>query len=102
MDKILVVIPYAIRNKDNALRTQEIMCKRNPRTPFDVMLIEDINKDYYFTILNEVWTKKSKEYDWIVYAQDDLFPGNSWLNIALEAARLTNKKFIAFNDGKWF
>lgn len=100
--KVLVVIPYAVGNRDKAIRTRNIMVKRNLNVNFDINIIEDVNKEYYFTLLNRVWKKECNNYDWIIYAQDDLFPGHWWLSIALDAAKNTGKQFIAFNDGKWF
>ncbi len=99
MVKTVVVIPCRPSDVVLAERVVPVYQKR-AGAPCEVYVVEDKDGIGWVKLQNEMAAKL--EFDWYCYTADDYFPGRNWLKLALEAAQQYNKRFVCFNDGKWF
>jgi len=96
-EKIVVVIP-TIKPVEEHQKIKDIY---QARAGVECLVVIHHDK------IKEGWVKVHNlyssvlNYDWYMYTADDYYPGRDYLKIALESAKRTGKKLIAFNDGKW-
>lgn len=103
MEKVFIIIPCKIGDGEKGRATAEICVKRSGLDKQGVetkIIIDELNEGF-FSLVNKAEKYYRSLYDWFVYCPNDYFPGNNFLKIALEQAKLNSKRFVCFNDGKW-
>jgi hypothetical protein len=102
MINVHVIIPSKKGNKEQGERCAKMVRLRaGDNINVTALVVEDLNNEHFFGILNRVEKTLRGKYDWLVYCPDDYFPGRDFLSIALHEAKNHNKLFVCFNDGKW-
>jgi len=95
--EVIIVLPTI----DVALakKAGEVMRRRTKQTGL-LLLVEDDIRLGFIMISNIVYVKTVSKF--FAYVAQDAYPGEFWLDYALETIKKTHCGLLAFNDGRFF
>lgn len=98
-NKVVIGLPY-VRGEEEMVELIIPLLKARAGIPVEIVTKLDENMIGWF----KMHTQMIKEIDceWYVLGLTDYFPGRQFIKMALERAISANKRYVGFNDGKWF
>jgi hypothetical protein len=97
LHKTIIVLPAV--DIILAKRVSEIMKMRTKQKGL-LLVVDDDLRLGFIMVANLVYIKTSSRY--FCYIAQDAYPGEFWLDYALETIKKTNSGLLAFNDGRFF
>lgn len=95
--EVIIVLPMI--DGTAAKKASEVM-RRRTEQPGLLLLVEDDMRLGFIMVTNLVYAKTESRY--FSYAAQDAYPGEFWLDYAMDTIKKSNCGLLAFNDGRFF